>query len=68
MKCVGEFRTTFRTIPRLLEAGAKLQTTYCAGVVAGVSVNVWNAKRRITEYNLLVREDSRDRRGLSVVH
>jgi hypothetical protein len=29
--CVGEFRTTFRTIPRLREAGAKFQTPMLMG-------------------------------------
>ena len=36
------------------------------GAVARVSMNVWNSKRRLLEHNLLVSEDSRDRRGLSI--
>ena len=30
-KCVGEFRTTFRTIPGPREAGAKFQTSVLMG-------------------------------------
>jgi hypothetical protein len=47
-RCVGEFRTTFRAIPAFVRLVLNPNPSI-DGVAAGVSVNVWNAKRHFLE-------------------
>ena len=64
-ECGGEFRTTFRTIPAFVRL-VRNSKPNVDGVANGVSLHVWNAKRRFLERLALIRTVRPERRSVFI--